>query len=370
MAAGLFFVRSERVNMESLKINTAKSYNVFIGRGLMCRSGRLTAEALTGRNVVIVSDGNVAKLYLERVRDAYERAGFRTEAYVVRPDEGSKSIAVLGGLLEFAAAKGLTRSDIMVALGGGVVGDLTGLAAALYMRGIALVQMPTTLLAMVDSSVGGKTAVNLTAGKNLCGAFYQPDIVICDMDALTTLPRAIYAEGMAEVIKYGAICSEALLDAIQRGGDMQAIIRECIRIKGEIVSLDERDRGIRQILNYGHTFAHAIEKLNNFSIYHGEAVGVGMLIAAFSAQAAGICAQSVYCELKDMLEAQGLPVHTAFTAAQVAFSAMNDKKRQGARLTLILPQRRGKCVPHEIEADALEGFIAPCEGIVTGVKES
>ena len=179
---------------------------------------------------------------------------------------------------------------LVIALGGGVVGDLTGLAAALYMRGIDFVQIPTTLLAMVDSSVGGKTAVNLPSGKNLCGAFYQPKLVICDMTTLSTLPKEIYAEGVAEVIKYGAICSPEILNELSSGGDMDAVIRECVRIKGEIVEQDERDTGLRQLLNFGHTFGHAIEKLNDFSIYHGEGVATGMLIAAYTAEKRGLCA--------------------------------------------------------------------------------
>ncbi len=353
--------------MEALTINTKPAYRVLLGRELLERAGELSREALRGRRVLVVSDDNVAPLYLERVRESYARAGFAVDEYVAPHGEHAKSLNTLSDLLERAAALGLTRADAMVALGGGVIGDLTGLAAALYMRGIELVQLPTTLLAMVDSSVGGKTAVNLAAGKNLCGAFYQPRLVLCDTGALATLPREIYAEGMAEVIKYGAICSPWILDELARGGDLTAVIRECVRIKGDIVERDERDLGLRQLLNFGHTFGHAIEKLSDFGMYHGEAVSVGMLIAARVAQAQGWCADDVYGELHALLSAQSLPLTTRFTAAEIAAHAMSDKKKQGARLTLVLPERRGSCALREIAASELEALMAPCEGLVTGV---
>lgn len=353
--------------MEALTINTQPSYQVLLDRDLLERAGELSRDVLRGRRVLIVSDDNVAPLYIARVRESYVCAGFAVDEHVVPHGEHTKSLSTLAELLEYAASRGLTRADAMVALGGGVIGDLTGLAAALYMRGIELVQLPTTLLAMVDSSVGGKTAVNLEAGKNLCGAFYQPRLVLCDIGALDTLPRDIYAEGMAEVIKYGAICSTLILDELARGGDMTAVIRECVRIKGDIVERDERDLGLRQLLNYGHTFGHAIEKLSDFGMYHGEAVGVGMLIAAKVAQAQGWCADDVYSELRGLLKAQSLPLSTRFTADEIAAHAMSDKKKQGARLTLVLPERRGQCVLREIDAAELASLMAPCEGLVTGV---
>lgn len=353
--------------MEALTINTQSKYDVLLGRGLLERTGELSLNALRGRRVLIVSDDNVAPLYMERVLKSYERAGYAADEYVVPHGEHTKSLDAISGLLEFAAGLGLTRADAFVALGGGVIGDLTGLAAALYMRGIELVQLPTTLLAMVDSSVGGKTAVNLAAGKNLCGAFYQPKLVVCDVDALDTLPSEIYAEGMAEVIKYGAICSSWILDEVARGGDMTAVIRECVRIKGDIVARDERDLGLRQLLNFGHTFGHAIEKLSGFALYHGDAVGIGMLIAAWVSQRNGWCAGDVYSELLRLLGAQALPLGTHFSAADIAAVAMSDKKKQGARLTLVLPVRRGECALREIEAAQLEALIKPCEGVVTSV---
>lgn len=353
--------------MEALTIDTSPRYEVLFGSGLMKRAGEMSAGVLRGRRVLIVSDDNVAALYMHAVRASYEAAGFDAMEFVFPHGERHKSLDTLGRLLERAAECGMTRADAIVALGGGVVGDLAGLAAALYMRGIDYVQLPTTLLAMVDSSVGGKTAVDLAAGKNLCGAFYQPRLVICDMAALDTLPGAVYAEGMAEVIKYGAISSCALLDELKRGGDMAGVIRECVRIKGEVVSQDERDTGMRQLLNFGHTFGHAIEKLNAFTMYHGEGVAVGMLIAAWTAYSHGMCGREVYDELRGLLDAWHLPLATSFSAGDIARCAMSDKKKQGTRITLVLPAGRGKCVLHDMDASALEEFIAPCEGVVMGV---
>lgn len=353
--------------MEALTIATAAPYEVLFGRGLLAQAGELTSKVVRGRRAVIVSDDIVADLYMDAARAAYESAGFQVVSYVFPHGEHSKSLDVLGALLNFCVESGLTRADFMVALGGGVVGDLTGLAAALYMRGIDFVQIPTTLLAMVDSSVGGKTAVNLPSGKNLCGAFYQPKLVICDMNTLSTLPKEIYAEGMAEVIKYGAICSPEILNELSSGGDMDAVIRECVRIKGEIVEQDERDTGLRQLLNFGHTFGHAIEKLNDFSIYHGEGVATGMLIAAYTAEKRGLCAAGVYAELKSLLAVHNLPLTTCFGVREIAAAAMGDKKKQGSTITLVLPTERGKCGLHPMPAADLAEFIAPCEGVVTGV---
>ena len=191
--------------------------------------------------------------------------------------------------------------------------------------------------------------------------------MICDPDTLSTLSPALYAEGMAEVIKYGAICDGALLDRIARGEDMNAIIADCVRIKGEIVCADERDHGQRQLLNLGHTFGHAIEKLNGYTIYHGEGVAVGMLIAACAAEKHGLCEAGVYAELQGMLAAQKLPVSTPFTAREVAENAMNDKKRKGDTLTLVLPARRGKSVLYPLPARELANFIVCCDGEATGV---
>lgn len=352
--------------MEKLTVAVQPPYEALLERGLLDQAGCWAAQAVKGRRVMIVTDGGVPADYLHRVQASFEQAGFAAEAFTFPQGEAHKSLETVEALLNAADAAGLTRSDLFAALGGGVVGDLTGLAAALYLRGVDFIQLPTTLLAMVDASVGGKTAVNLQCGKNLCGAFHQPRLVLCDPDTLRTLSPAVYAEGMAEVIKHGAICDAALLDRIARRADITGIIADCIRIKAGVVCQDEHDRGQRQLLNLGHTFGHALEKLNDFRIFHGEGVAVGMLIAAFAAEQNGLCESGVYAELRGLLEAQQLPIRTPFTALQIAQSARNDKKRQGDTLTLVLPEKHGLSRLYPIAAASLADFIACCDGEVTG----
>lgn len=352
--------------MESIRIQTGIPYDALVGRGLLDQAGSLARNAVRGNGMLILADENVAPLYLERAGTAFEQAGFRTGTFVFPAGEEAKRLNTVEAILTEADRQGLTRTDCFAALGGGVTGDMAGLAAALYLRGVDFIQIPTTLLAMVDASVGGKTAVNLVSGKNLCGAFHQPRLVICDPDTLDTLPPPVLAEGMAEVIKHGAICSGALLDRIRDGAAPGDLVAENIRIKSGIVSRDERESGERKLLNLGHTFGHALEKLSGYTIYHGEGVAVGMLIAAASAERAGLCAPGVYEELRELLRSRNLPVTTAFTAAEIAENAMNDKKRAGNSLTVVLPAERGRSVLKTIPASELRTLIACCDGEVTG----
>ena len=351
--------------MEKLTVAVTPPYEALLENGLLDRAGYYAAQAVRGRRVMIVTDDGVPEAYPLRARASFESAGFAAEIFVFPHGEANKTLRTVEAALDAADAAGLTRGDLFAALGGGLAGDLTGLAAALYLRGVDFIQIPTTLLAMVDASVGGKTAVNLRGGKNLCGAFHQPRLVLCDPDTLSTLPPAVYAEGMAEVIKAGAICDAALLDRVARHEDIAGVIAGCIRIKADIVRGDEHDRGRRQLLNLGHTFGHALEKLSGFSIYHGEGVAVGMLIAAFAAEAHALCEPGVYAELRGLISAADLPVSTAFSAREIAANAMNDKKRQGDALTLVLPEKRGESRLYPIPAANLAAFIACCDGEVT-----
>ena len=348
-------------------IRTEPAYEAAVGTGLLREAGARTAELVRGRSVLIAADERVAGLYLDRVRQSYADAGFRTAEFIFPAGEGSKTLAVAERMLEAAAEADLTRSDVFAALGGGVTGDLTGLAAALYQRGVDFVQLPTTLLAMVDASVGGKTAVNLDSGKNLCGVFHQPRLVLCDTETLDSLDPPVLAEGMAEVIKHGALSGGGLLDRIRAGEKPAALIADNIRFKSEIVGQDEKEHGLRQLLNFGHTFGHALEKLNHYAIFHGEGVSVGMLMAARTAEAGGLCPEGVYRELRELLQAQGLPVATRFTAVQVAEAALHDKKRRGDLLTLVLPERRGRCRLVPVPAADLAKLTACCDGEVTGL---
>ena len=355
--------------MRTLDVHTGVPYQVLIGDGLLREAGSRCLEVLRGRKVMIVSDQQVASLYLEEGSHAFEEAGFQVFSFTFPEGEGAKRLSTVESLLNAADAAGLTRADAFVSLGGGIVCDLTGLAAALYLRGVSYVQIPTTLLAMVDASVGGKTAVNLAGGKNLCGAFHQPRLVLCDPRVLKTLAPEVFAEGMAEVIKHGALGGGTVLDLLRSDADLEDLIAENVRIKSDIVSRDEREHSLRQLLNLGHTFGHAVEKLSGFSIYHGEGVSVGMMIAAWAAVKAGRCDPGVYLELRDLLLEKGLPVTTAYTAAEIASAAMNDKKRRGDSLTVVLPARRGECALVTVPAAGLAGMIACCDGVITGMPD-
>ena len=267
--------------METITVNASRTYQVQVGAGLLARTGELSAPLIQGRDAVIVSDSNVWPRYGRTVAGSLVQAGFRVREFVFPAGEASKNPQVLLELLTFLARHELTRSDAVFALGGGVTGDMAGLAAALYLRGIACVQLPTSLLSMVDSSVGGKTAVDLPEGKNLVGTFTQPHLVLCDTQALDTLSPAVLAEGWAEIIKYGMIRSRELLDFLREkpaGENLDWVIAQCLTIKRDVVAADERDNAVRQVLNFGHTIGHAIERCGHYAIYHGEGVAMGMAI--------------------------------------------------------------------------------------------
>ena len=248
---------------------------------------------------------------------------------------------------------------MLVALGGGVVGDLGGFAAAVYQRGIPFVQMPTTLLAMVDASVGGKTAIDLEAGKNLAGAFHQPSLVICDVECLNTLPPEIFADGMAEVIKYAFIRDRALFDKLQgdAAADMAETIRLCVEDKRVLVEEDETDKGARQLLNLGHTVGHAIEACSSFTISHGSAVAMGMVIITRAAENMGICQAGTLAALTALLETYHLPTECPFTTEQLYAIALSDKKRAGGSITLVVPYGVADSRLVTVPVDALESYI-------------
>lgn len=346
--------------MEIIKVNASKEYNVIIGRGLLEDIGRYTAEVVKVGKAVLVTDDIVGKFYGETVEKALAGCGFEVKRFTIAHGERSKNTANYVALLNYAASERLCRRDMIIALGGGVVGDLAGFAAATFLRGVRFVQAPTTLLAMVDSSVGGKTSIDLDAGKNLAGAFYQPDVVICDVDTLTTLPSEIYIDGMAEVIKYGAIGDVELFDLIGGEGsaDIDAVIARCVRMKAEIVSQDEHDTHVRQLLNFGHTVGHGVESLSNYTISHGRAVAIGMSVFARAAAKSGLCASEVCREIVDVIERNKLPVNCAFSSAALYSAALADKKNVGGSIVVVLPEKRGLCRLHKVTHERLHELIA------------
>lgn len=342
--------------MEIIKVNASKEYEVIIGSGILPSLGEKCASLLGKHRAIIVTDSNVAPLWLAETKSSLESAGIETIDFIFPAGEESKSKETLFALLEFMAENKLTRSDFAVALGGGVTGDMTGLAASLYLRGIPFVQVPTTLLAAVDSSVGGKTAVNLTAGKNLMGAFYQPELVLCDTCTLGTLPESIFADGMAEVIKYGVIFDKDLFDKVQSGdvkSDIESIIARCVELKRDVVAKDEFDKGDRQLLNFGHTMAHSIEKCSNFEISHGSAVAIGMVIAAKASAALGWSNEDCTQAIIEANKNNGLPVECGFAPNDLADVALSDKKRTGGTINFVVPEVMGNCILKKIPVETL-----------------
>lgn len=342
--------------MKVIHVNASRAYDVEIGRGLFDDLGARAQAHLGTRRAVVVSDTNVAPLYLERAISSLQAAGWQAQSYVFPAGEASKCGPVYLSLLNALAEAKITRSDALVALGGGVVGDLTGFAAATYLRGIEYIQVPSTLLACVDSSVGGKTAIDLPAGKNLAGAFYQPSLVICDPDLLESLPEDVFADGCAEVIKYGMLGSPELLERLQQAParqQLEYVIARCVDMKREIVEGDEFDTGRRQLLNLGHTFGHAIEASSHFTISHGSAVAMGMRLITRAAVEMGFCPNACLQVLQALLEKHHLPLRTDLSAEALVEGALSDKKRKGGKLTLAVPCGLGKSQLHTIGVEEL-----------------
>ena len=343
--------------MTAIEVTASKSYTVEIGSGILPMLGE-KITALDGvQKVCIVSDSNVFPLYGAAADASLHAAGLQTCAFVFPAGEDRKNGETFLELLNFLAQNRLSRNDLLVALGGGVVGDVTGFAAACYLRGIRYVQVPTTLLAAVDSSVGGKTAIDLGMGKNLAGAFWQPSLVLCDVNTLATLPAENFRDGCAEVIKTAVLFDEPLFMTLVQDGigfDWEQTIAACVARKRDIVAADEFDRGQRNLLNLGHTFGHAVEALSDFSVSHGKAVAMGTAMAARAGVSLGICDQGTATRILWLLERFGLPIFTHYSAEALCEAALSDKKRSGDAVNLILPERIGKCAIHSVPITQLE----------------
>lgn len=346
--------------MNTITVSASKEYNVVIGAGLLPQIGSYTAALRKVGKAAIISDSNVWPLYGDVVEKSLKSSGFDPIHYIFPAGEASKNSDTYFKILNFLAENKLTRSDVLIALGGGVVGDMSGFAAATYLRGIGYIQVPTSLLAMVDSSVGGKTAIDLPAGKNLVGAFYQPELVLCDISALDTLPEDMFHDGCAEVVKYGVLYDPDLfthLTTYGPGFDRETVISRCVTLKRDVVMEDEFDTGARQKLNLGHTIGHGVEAQSNFAISHGKAVAIGMAIVAKAAAEYGICDPTVKEKINTVLKAFALPTSTAYTASQLCASALSDKKRSGGTVNLIVPTQIGNCIIRPTPVTELQAFI-------------
>ena len=346
--------------MKTVHIDASRSYDVRIGRGLLDDCGRQIAERVRCASAAVVADDTVYALYGERVCASLEAAGVRTVCYVFPHGEKSKNLLEYAKILNFLAENRVTRADALIALGGGVTGDLGGFAAATYLRGIPFVQLPTTLLAAVDSSVGGKTAVDLPAGKNLAGAFYQPELVLCDLDTLDSLPHEIFLDGCAEVIKYAVLGSRelfALLADIPSGKGLEEVTARCVEMKRDFVQSDELDRGARQMLNLGHTFGHAVEASSRFTLSHGKSVAIGMAMILRAACSRGLCSAETRDAVIALLQRYGLPTECPYPADMLLGALSADKKIFGTRLNLVVPTDIGACRLLPVGVDELSGWL-------------
>ncbi len=358
MAAGMSSCDRVRVSLG------ARSYEIVIGRGLLARAGEFLAPLALGQRGVIVCDSHTEPLYGRPLQSVLPG----TEMLTIPAGEGSKSLTQTAAVLERMTGLGLDRKSFVIALGGGVVGDLAGFVAAIYLRGIAFVQVPTTLLAQVDSSVGGKVGVNLPQGKNLVGAFYQPRLVLADVDVLRTLPQRELKAGLAEVIKYGAIRDAEFFRELEEGLPVgPRMVRRCCEIKAEVVGADETETtGERAILNFGHTVGHALEAIGEYGRWlHGEAIAIGMCVAAeLSVKRGGLPAAEA-ARLRALLAQTGLPVRVPaeIGLAELLPAMRLDKKAQAGRLRVVLLRRLGEAFVSDAVTEAdLEEALHVCRG--------
>jgi 3-dehydroquinate synthase len=353
-----------------LRRNIDDSYQVYIGEGILERVGMVLGADGSADRHVIITDSNVEELHKKRVQEAFEKTGLRTDCITIAPGENAKEISTVVDLAEKLLSLGADRKTMVIALGGGVVGDLTGFTASIYMRGIPFVIMPTTLLAAVDSSIGGKTGVDAASGKNMLGTFYQPKKVFIDLDFLETLPDAVFRSGLAEAIKYGAIESPEMLDRIKKAaekgalrkiGFLKRLVAESCMIKKRIVELDEHDYGLRRILNFGHTTGHAIEAASGYLLSHGESIAIGMAIAArLSEKLHGLPATSRKM-ITETINAVGLSdvIPPTVGAEDIIARLSMDKKKEGGKTNFVMLRRLGEAfvnggIQEEILRETLE----------------
>ncbi len=371
-----------------IKVCASSDYTVHVGKDLIDNVGTFilntflksgSAENIRDKKIAVITDSNVAPLYLSRVCRSINGEGFTAVSFTFEAGEQSKNVKTLESIWEFLAEKEMTRSDCIVALGGGVVGDISGFAAATYLRGIDFIQIPTTLLAAVDSSVGGKTAIDLQSGKNLAGAFLQPRAVICDTETLKTLPCETLTDGLAECIKYAVLRGGRLLELFNEiktqsmediydtlEDHLPEIIAESVKIKAEYVFRDEFDTGERKMLNLGHTIGHSLEKISSYRMTHGRAVALGMSIITNSSERLGYAEKGTSKAVDTLLKKFFLPTDLILCKDMIPESeygnisvyALSDKKRTGDTISLVIPERMGKCVLKDVPVQEIKTFVS------------
>ena len=359
--------------MKSISVKTGRPYDMVIGAGLLERAPEYVRQVSEPCHAALVCDSNVSGLYAGTVSEVLTDAGFNVTMIEFPAGEENKTLTSYCAIMEQLARAGLSRSDILIALGGGVAGDMAGFAAATYLRGIKYIQMPTTYLAAVDSSVGGKTAVDLGKGKNLCGAFWQPSLVLCDYSTFRTLSPSEMLDGSAEAYKSGMIGDADLLPLVKKimtsllaeSGDvtddileqLEPVIERSVLVKRDIVEHDEHDNGERQLLNFGHTFGHSIEKLSQYAIPHGQAVARGMVCEARAAYKLGFtdydAADLIAADLSEM----GFDLEIPYDAEKITEVAKGDKKVRTGSITVVYPKSPGRCALRTIPLDELQTYI-------------
>ena len=348
--------------MKELNVKTGRPYKIYIERNIINECGEYIAKVTNAQKVMIISDTNVAPLYLEKVKISLEKQGFVVFSYVFKAGEQSKKLETICEMYNALAEASFSRSDLVVALGGGVTGDMAGFASATYQRGIKFVQIPTSLLAQVDSSVGGKTGVDIPQGKNLVGAFWQPSLVLIDPDTLNTLPQEFYEDGMAEVIKYGCIKSKPLFEKLEKEDTreiIEDIILECVDIKRQVVENDEQEKGERMLLNFGHTLGHSLEKTYKFeTLSHGQAVAIGMVIMTRASEEKGLTEKGTTKRLMELIKKCNLPLSDKTDLKIITDNAFTDKKSNGDYISIVIIDKIGKSRTKKMLKTELYGFCS------------
>ncbi|MCR5653364.1 MAG: 3-dehydroquinate synthase [Ruminococcus sp.] len=347
--------------MRTVRVNTNTPYDILIERGLIAKTGELVKSVSNSSKVCVITDSNVGAIYGNTVVNSLKNEGFDTVMFTFEAGEKNKRLDTISAMYSYMADFNMSRRDLVVALGGGVTGDMAGFAAATYMRGINFVQIPTSLLAQVDSSVGGKTGVDIEQGKNLVGAFHQPILVIIDPDTLSTLPELYLSDGMGEVIKYGCIKDEKLFETLENENAFDIIdeITEiCVSIKRDVVERDEKESGERMLLNFGHTLGHSLEKIYNFEgLSHGQAVAIGMVMIAKAGERAELTEKGSAERIKKLCEKYRLPTSDNASAKDIADICRSDKKASGGSVNLVLLHKIGDSFTKKTELSKLEDFI-------------
>lgn len=347
--------------MSVIKVKKPGKYDITVEKGIISRCGEIIKNAVRGNKCLIVTDTNVEPLYMNTVANSLKVNGFRVYSYVFEAGGENKNIRTVEDIIAAMCGAELTRNDFAVALGGGVCSDLVGFAASVYKRGIDFVTIPTTLLAQIDASVGGKTGCDTVYGKNVIGTFHAPAAVVTDPDCLATLPHRYFCDGLAEAIKYGVIASASLFERLStENADefTEQLITECITIKRDITERDFYEKGDRILLNLGHTLGHAIEKYYNYKdVTHGEAIGIGMVAVTLAAERHGECEKGTAAKITECLHNCELPATTGIGLEKLCGNVTHDKKRYGDDIKLVIPKKIGSCTVKLIPINKLYGYF-------------